>query len=100
MSRELARFTRARLADELARVTGVIPFADPAAPTSDERSSAAEHLQAQFRIVRDYEEVASFDDEDDPYEFAVGRAVGLGKAVRRIADVYRDHPDYRQEWAP
>jgi hypothetical protein len=25
---------------------------------------------------------------------------GLGAAVRHLAAVYSDHPDYRQEWAP
>lgn len=99
MSRDLARFAFDRLADELAAVTGVIPFADPGAPTSDERNAAANHLQAELHIVGLYKTVAENDGGD--HEWAYGYATGLGDAVRRIAAyLYSDHPDYRQEWAP
>lgn len=98
MSRDLARFTFDQLADELAAVTGVIPFGDPCAPTSAERAAAAEHIQAEIRIVRLYEEVKNNDGGE--YEYAYGYATGLGDAVRLIAANYRDQPDYLEDWAP
>jgi hypothetical protein len=36
---------------------------------------------------------------DEP-EYAYGRADGLGEAVRQLAAVWSDHPDYRAEWKP
>src|SRR5215813_5743928 len=41
---------------------------------------------------------------DDPYEpavsFSAGEYAGLLLAAKLRAAVYRDHPGYRQEWAP
>lgn len=39
-----------------------------------------------------------FDDREPPW--GTGWREGLGFALRHLAAVYSEHPDYRQEWAP
>ena len=56
-------------------------------------------IAAQRAILAAYAEVAHMDVPDLESEFSYGRAVGLGEAVRHLAAVYSNHPDYRQEWA-
>jgi hypothetical protein len=51
---------------------------------------ALAECEAKRRIVEDW---TSFSREGD-----YGRAMGLGHAVRALAAVYSDHPDYRDEW--
>ncbi|MFJ9214213.1 DUF6221 family protein [Streptomyces sp. NPDC102264] len=56
------------------------------------------------RIARDrailnaYEEVADMDTDDAKHEYAYGRAVGLGYAVRQMAAEHDGHPDYKPSW--
>jgi hypothetical protein len=56
-------------------------------------------VEAHRKLVDAYAEVAGMDTEGAEPEFAYGRAVGLGEAVRLLALPYADHPDYRPEWA-
>lgn len=52
-------------------------------------------LAAKRRLLDEYEEVAELDRPG-----ALGRARGLGDAVRMLAMVYVDHQDYcPEEWA-
>lgn len=92
MSRALAAFTRERLQIEITSMTIRASRAQPGSPTSDERLRAVAHLETQLRIVELVEPVAD--------DYGVGWTEGLLAAVRLIAAVYRDHPDYREEWAP
>ncbi|MFI1161411.1 DUF6221 family protein [Streptomyces sioyaensis] len=57
-------------------------------------------VEAKRAIVDRYAEVQEMDREDAEPEFAYGRAVGLGQAVRLLALPYQEHPDYRPEWRP
>lgn len=59
-------------------------------------------IAALQRAQRDQPAPESF--HDDPYDPAVsygaGEVAGLLLAAKLRAAVYRDHPDYDQEWAP
>ena len=57
-------------------------------------------VAAHRRIVDLYAGHANYDTEDWPYEGATGRIHGLGEAVRLLAAIGSDHPDYRPEWSP
>lgn len=57
-------------------------------------------IEADRALLAEYEAVADMDTEDAEPEFAYGRAVGLGMAVRYRALKYAEHPDYREEWRP
>jgi hypothetical protein len=70
----------------------------PAVVVGPERLLA--ECEAKRRIVEQYAEHADYDNVEDSYEHATGRIVGLGEAVRLLAEVYGDHPDYREEWRP
>lgn len=52
-------------------------------------------------ILAAYSEHANLDTGEDPEpEYADGHARGLGLAVRHMAAVHADHPDYDPDWAP
>ncbi|MFD3917292.1 DUF6221 family protein [Streptomyces sp. NPDC058603] len=54
---------------------------------------------ARDRAVLDaYEEVADMDTDNAEPEYAYGRAVGLGYAVRQMATEHDGHPDYKTSW--
>lgn len=55
-------------------------------------------VEADRRLLAAYAEVAHMDIPDPEPEFAYGRAVGLGEAVRLRAANWSDHPDYQPEW--
>lgn len=82
-------------------------YAVGAIERSEDRAHIARHdparvlreVEAKRRILAEYAEVAD-NDIDEPHEYAYGWANGLGVAVRLLAAVYDDHPEYRQEWAP
>lgn len=57
-------------------------------------------VEAGRSLLAEYEAVAEMDIEDAEPEFAYGRAVGLGIAVRLRALPYADHPEFREEWRP
>jgi len=57
-------------------------------------------VEADRKLLAIYAEVADMDRDDPEPEYAYGRAVGLGEAVRLRAARFSDHPDYRQEWKP
>jgi hypothetical protein len=51
-------------------------------------------------LLAEYAAVAEMDTDDAEPEFAYGRAVGLGIAVRHRALKYANHPDYKRGWRP
>lgn len=57
---------------------------------------------AKRSLVTMYAKVADMDDGTDVWAFsgAHGQANGLGIAVRALASVYADHPDYEEAWKP
>lgn len=57
-------------------------------------------IEADRALLAEYEAVADMDTSDPEPEFAYGRAVGLGIAVRYRAVRFADHPDYREKWRP
>lgn len=57
-------------------------------------------VEAKRSVVNAYAVVADMDTSDPEPEFAYGRAVGLGQAVRLLAVRYADHPDYNEAWRP
>ncbi|MFF7190502.1 DUF6221 family protein [Streptomyces sp. NPDC008222] len=116
MTSDLVVFLRARLDEEAARQRDIwerwhhkdceaVPdvlnpgretgFCDCGVP---ERILA--DIEADRALLAEYELVADMDTEDAEPEFAYGRAVGLGIAVRHRALRFAAHPDYRQEWRP
>lgn len=104
MTDDLVAFLRARLDEDewAARVAK-----DAAAKRTHYRASLTDRADRELRevaaarqLVDAYAEVADMDTEDPEPEFAYGRAVGLGIAVRLLAVSYADHPDYREEWRP
>jgi hypothetical protein len=54
-------------------------------------------VKAKRKILAEYAPVAKNDGEHEP-EYAYGWAEGLGMAVRALATVYSDHPDYDSAW--
>lgn len=57
-------------------------------------------IAAKRAIVEMYADKADYDTPDPELEYAVGRAVGLGEAVRHLAAVWSGHPDYEEAWKP
>jgi hypothetical protein len=56
---------------------------------------------ATHRVVLDeYAQVAALDTDTPARDFASGRAVGLGFAVRQMAADHPNHPEYRAIWLP
>jgi hypothetical protein len=60
---------------------------------------ALREVEAKRAIIAGYALVSKDDGPGEP-EYAYGWAEGLGMAVRALAAVYRDHPDYDPAWAP
>lgn len=54
---------------------------------------------AKWLLVEDHAEYAE-DMATAPSDFAAGRLFMARLALARLAAVYSDHSDYRQEWAP
>lgn len=57
-------------------------------------------IAAKRKILDLYEENAHNDNDDDPYEWATGRAQGLGEVVRLLTQQFADHPDFDEQWRP
>jgi hypothetical protein len=57
-------------------------------------------VEADRKLLTAYDEVSRYDTDEPEPEFAHGRAVGLGEAVRMRAERFSDHPEYRTEWSP
>lgn len=51
-------------------------------------------VAAKRAILAAYAEVSYMDIADPEPEFAYGRAVGLGEAMRHLAATWSDHPDF------
>ncbi|WP_066943501.1 DUF6221 family protein [Streptomyces lushanensis] len=51
-------------------------------------------------LLDEYTEVAALDTDRPAYDFASGRAVGLGFVVRQMAAEHAGHPDYQVKWLP
>ena len=109
---DLIVFLRARLGEDehIALAAGSCDYyddIDDCLPLADERNHALHQspwralreVEAKRAILAEYAPVAKNDGQHEP-EYAYGWAEGLGMAVRALAAIYRDHPDYRQEWAP
>lgn len=92
---DLVEFLTARLNEEAADIRGGI-----AAGESNISALDLLDVQAKQSIVDAYALVADMDTSDPEPEFAYGRAVGLGEAVRLLAVRYADHPDYDEAWRP
>lgn len=96
MSDDLVEFLLARIAEDqqAANYTMIMTSARVWNPA---RFRA--ECEARRRIVEDFQEYAA-DYRAAPSDFAAGRRHAALLAVTRIAAVYADHPDYRQEWRP
>lgn len=62
--------------------------------------AAVADCEAHTAILDLYEPVKAYDNLDESYEHATGRACGLGEAVRAIGLAYQHRPGYRQVWRP
>ncbi|MEU0374653.1 DUF6221 family protein [Streptomyces sp. NPDC006283] len=51
-------------------------------------------------LLGEYVQVADRDSDRPDNDFASGRAVGLGFAVRQLAAEYAWHPGYKAKWLP
>lgn len=65
----------------------------------DPRSVLAD-IAAKRAVLELYRPVAEYDNAEESYEHATGRAVGLGEAVRALALAYAHRDGYREEWRP
>jgi hypothetical protein len=61
-------------------------------------ASVLADVEAKRRIVAEYADVADLDDPEEQYDNLIGRAVGLGKAVRLLAQPFAGRDDFRDEW--
>lgn len=97
----LTKFLLARIAeDEEERYTAADPDRSPFTP-----ARVLAECEAKRRIVALYLgfwEIAKNIGLDDPDAANVARNMyaGLYEALRALAVVYADHPDYRDEWRP
>jgi len=66
--------------------------------SEDEAKRRLRDIEADRELLAAYVEVADMDRDDPEPEYAYGRAVGLGEAVRLRAARFSDHPDFQQEW--
>jgi uncharacterized protein DUF6221 len=57
-------------------------------------------IAAERAVLDAYVEVAHLDTSNPEREFADGRAVGLGIAVRHLASRYSHDRNYQPEWRP
>lgn len=81
---------------------------DEGSPSTEQAAHIARHdparvlteVKAKRVIVDRYAEVQEMDREDAEPEFAYGRAVGLGEAVRLLALPYAEHAEYQESWRP
>lgn len=69
-----------------------VAFYDPA--------RALRRLALMRALLDTYAEVADMDTPATEFEFANGRAIGLGIAVRQLAAEYSHLPDFKPEWSP
>jgi hypothetical protein len=125
-NRDLVAFVRARLHEEeqLARAAGGDSWRstrehpgevhDPAGGivfcvrtrSFDEHIAHQDPARTLLRIVAsrvildEYAEVAAKDTDVPGDDYASGRAVGLGFAVRNMAAEHPGHPEYRAAWLP
>lgn len=91
---DLVRFWTDRLDEEEAGIRDCLLSGEPNVSECD-----LDDVTAKRELAQKYDEVAD-NDGDEPYEYAFGYANALGEAVRLLAAVYADHPDYRTEWRP
>ncbi|WP_335935525.1 DUF6221 family protein [Streptomyces sp. PTD5-9] len=69
-----------------------IAFQDPA--------RTCRRIETSRVLLNEYEEIADKDTDRPEQDFASGRAIGLGFAVRQMAAEHAGHPDYRARWLP
>lgn len=81
------------------RVVGPAEIAALNAEEDQWEARASAECEAKRRIIEDYEAYAN-DYRDAPSAFAEGRRHAALLAVCRVAEIYADHPDYREEWRP
>jgi Family of unknown function (DUF6221) len=78
------------------RVTRFIARHDPA--------RVLREVEAKRAILKAYEWVAAHKADgggiERDYNFRSGQVISLETAIRFLAAVWSDHPDYRQEWKP
>ncbi|MFR9794206.1 DUF6221 family protein [Streptomyces sp. MB22_4] len=91
---DLVRFWIDRLDEEEAGIRDCLLSDEPNVSERD-----LDDVTAKRKLAQKYDEVAD-NDVNEPYEYAFGYANALGEAVRLLAVVYADHPDYRTEWRP
>lgn len=94
----LTDFLAARIAEDEAAAWRHIADADRHGWGSYPDRVLAE-CAAKRVIIEDFEMYAQ-DYRDAPSDFAAGRRHAALLAVTRLAEVYADHRNYQQEWAP
>ena len=102
---DLVTFLRARIDDDEA--TARRGFSHPerwvrVAPTGTPNglscSAVLREVEAKRAVVRAYLDAKAYYDAHP--EADAGEVTGLYTAVRLLAQVWDDHPDYRSEWRP
>lgn len=79
--------------------SGSVSTEDATHITRHDPARVLAEVEAKRAIVDVYALNERNDDGED-YEYASGWAQGLGEAVRHMATVYSDHPDYDESWRP
>lgn len=113
---QLAEFLLARIAEDEALARSVVEAGDEAVGFSDAAWAVANlpepacshalrwapvpvlaECEAKRRIVEEHREQVEVGEGPD---YVGGVLDGLESAIRALAAVHADHPDYREEWRP
>lgn len=87
MKHPLVEFLRARITEQEIRCRTLLDTATLSPAVRRALVVALRDCQAKHRII-EIQEIALVDDEDTSWE------------LMALADVYSNHPDWREEWAP
>jgi hypothetical protein len=97
---DIVEFLRARYAEDRQQAQAELDDNRSLHARRQRAQRTLDDADAKLRIVDLYAEHADYDTLDEPYEYATGRIVGLGVALRLLAVQFAGHEDYREEWRP
>jgi len=94
----ITEFLEARIAEDEADTINrvVLRSEDRRSLTMDQAERAHAEIAAKRAILADRKRMDRNTHDDD---WTAGYSDGNYQAINALAAVYRDHPDYRQEWA-
>ena len=93
----IVEFLEARIAEDEAKAAGLLANTQEGYDINDYAERMLAECAAKRAIIDQWEDLEGI----GPLTGGVdaGHALGIDAAVRALAAVYKDHPDYQQEWA-